>query len=309
LKFILELERALSLELSITLINEAPTFGGLCERLQATQVPAYDPLVLIKAGEGKPSLYIIHGIGGTIMELFALGRRMTYSGAVYGIQARGLDARSKPHATIDAMATAYVEAIRACQPGGPYQLCGYSFGGLVALAMAMQLRAAGDEVSFLGMIDTLPNVRRWPFEVWLRYMLRRLIRRAQGFTTVPVRQWVPYFATHVLRAHRLVTWRLLASDHASPILPNDSLGIPPHVGAVMQSAVAASARYRPTQYPGKLTLLRPAVCNPDFVHPEIFWRRYTQELQILLIPGAHGSILIEPNVTVAAQLLTACMPP
>jgi thioesterase domain-containing protein len=226
---------------------------------------------------------------------------------VYGIQARGLDGRSEPHATVDAMATAYLEAIRARQPEGPYQLCGFSFGGLVALEMAKQLRTAGDEVSFLGMIDTLPNVRRWPFEVWLLYVLRRLVRRALGLTTIPIRQWAPYLATHVSRAHRLVTWRLRASNHASPILPTDSLGIPAHVGAVMQSAVGASARYRPTKYPGTLTLLRPAVSNPDFTHPEIFWRRYAQELRILLIPGAHGSILSEPNVTVTAELLTACM--
>jgi acetoacetyl-CoA synthetase len=309
LKFIDELERALGVELSITLINERPTFGGLCDALRATRVLAYDPLVSIKAGEGKPPLYIIHGIGGTIMELFALGRRMTYSGAVYGIQARGLDGRCEPHATIDAMATAYLEAIRARQPQGPYQLCGYSFGGLVALEMAKRLRAARDEVSFLGMIDTLPNVRRWPFEVWLLYVLRRLIRRAHGLTTVPIRQWVPYIVTHVLRAHRLVTWRLRASEHASPILAANSPGIPAHVEAVMRSAVGASARYRPAKYPGKLTLLRPAVADPDFAHPEVYWRRYAQHLRILRIPGAHGSILSEPNVTAAAQLLTACLPP
>ena len=76
----------------------------------------------------------------------------------------------------------------------------------------------------------------------------------------------------------------------------------------MQSAVAASARYRPTKYPGTLTLLRPAYSDPDFSHPEVFWRRYTHDLRILLIPGAHGSILVEPNVTVAAELLTSCMP-
>jgi thioesterase domain-containing protein len=175
--------------------------------------------------------------------------------------------------------------------------------------MAKQLRTAGAEVAFLGMIDTLPNVRRWPLGVWLLYVLRRLSRRAHGLTTVPIRQWIPYIATHVARAHRLVTWRLRASAHASPILPTDTIGIPAHVGAVMRSAVGASASYRPSKYPGKLTLLRSAVSDPDFARPESYWRRYAQELRILLIPGAHGSILSEPNVTAAAQLLTACLPP
>jgi acetoacetyl-CoA synthetase len=307
LKFIADLERTFGRELSITLVNERPTFGAICRGLCATDPAAYDPLVLIKAGSGRPPLHIIHGIGGTIMELFPLGRNMTYPGAVYGLQARGLDGRAKPHDTVGAMAAEYLAAIRSHQPRGPYQLCGFSFGGLVALEMAQRLRQSGEEVSFLGMIDTLPNVRRWPMQVWLAYVLRRTARRTKDLIAIPVRDWAPYLATQASRARRILTWRLRASGDASPLLPSASVEIPAHIEAVMQSAVGASARYRPAAYRGTLTLLRPDVPNPDFTHPEVFWRRYARDLRVHLIPGAHGSILSEPNVSVAAQLLTACI--
>jgi amino acid adenylation domain-containing protein len=310
LKLVADLEREFGLELSITLVNESPTLGGICRRLSATHQPDYDPLVLIKAGSDKLPLHIIHSLSGTVMELLPLGRRMSYPGAVYGLQARGLDGRSEPHDTVGAMATAYLAAIRTRQPRGPYQLCGFSFGGLVAIEMAQQLRQAGEEVSFLGMIDTLPHVRRWPMEVLLLFILRRMARSTVGLFTIPVRDWAPYLATKVSRAHRLLSWRLGTSNQVWPIRPNAPVAIPAHLEAVTRSAIGASARYRPTaRYQGTLTLLLADVPNIDLAYPQVFWRRYARDLRVHMIPGAHGSILSEPNVSVAADLLTACMPP
>jgi thioesterase domain-containing protein len=40
----------------------------------------------------------------------------------------------------------------------------------------------------------------------------------------------------------------------------------------------------------------------------VYWRRYARDLRVYLIPGAHGSMLSEPNVSVVADVLTACMP-
>src|SRR5690606_29340174 len=51
-------------------------------------------------------------------------------------------------------ASAYVAALRAAQPEGPYMLGGWSFGGLVAYEMARQLSAAGHEVALLALFDS-----------------------------------------------------------------------------------------------------------------------------------------------------------
>src|SRR5215467_16292057 len=52
------------------------------------------------------------------------------------------------------MAAKYVKAIRSIQPEGPYLLGGWSFGGHVAFEMAQQLRAQGQPVGLLVVIDT-----------------------------------------------------------------------------------------------------------------------------------------------------------
>jgi thioesterase domain-containing protein len=55
------------------------------------------------------------------------------------------------------MAADYIEQIRAIQPTGPYHLLGWSFGGIAAHEIAVQLRAAGEKVAALIILDTYPE--------------------------------------------------------------------------------------------------------------------------------------------------------
>jgi len=54
------------------------------------------------------------------------------------------------------MATDYLSVIRGIQAAGPYNLLGWSFGGLVAHAMATQLQSMGERVSMLALLDSYP---------------------------------------------------------------------------------------------------------------------------------------------------------
>jgi aspartate racemase len=132
LTFVMELEHALDLELSLTVIT---------------------------AGAGVPPLFFIHDVGGSVAGLFPVARRMTYSGAVIGIQARGLSKQEPPNTTVEAMAAEYLREIKRWQPDGPYYLCGYSFRGLVAFEMARRLCQSGDKVGLVGLFDTAVSPR------------------------------------------------------------------------------------------------------------------------------------------------------
>jgi thioesterase domain-containing protein len=58
------------------------------------------------------------------------------------------------------MAADYLGIIRTIQPTGPYNLIGWSFGGLVAHAMATQLQSVGERVSLLALLDSYPFERK-----------------------------------------------------------------------------------------------------------------------------------------------------
>jgi nonribosomal peptide synthetase DhbF len=58
--------------------------------------------------------------------------------------------------TVENVAAEYLSIIRRVQPTGPYNLLGWSFGGLVAHAIATQLQAQGEEVTLLALLDSYP---------------------------------------------------------------------------------------------------------------------------------------------------------
>src|SRR2546428_7682743 len=95
----LDLERALGLELSLTLIIEAPKFARFCDALREHRTTRYVPLVPLKAGEDLPPVFFIPGLGGSVAGLFSMTRRITYRGAGIRIQARGLFGQEAPHTT------------------------------------------------------------------------------------------------------------------------------------------------------------------------------------------------------------------
>jgi nonribosomal peptide synthetase DhbF len=75
---------------------------------------------------------------------------------IYGLQARGIMQPQMAPQTLDDMAADYLEHIRQVQPTGPYNLLGWSFGGLVAHAIATRLQGQGERVALLALLDSYP---------------------------------------------------------------------------------------------------------------------------------------------------------
>ncbi len=75
---------------------------------------------------------------------------------LYGLQDRGLDGTSRLSCSVRDMAAEYIEQIRAVQGSGPYHLLGWSFGGIAAQEIAVQLQADGEQVAALIIMDAYP---------------------------------------------------------------------------------------------------------------------------------------------------------
>jgi non-ribosomal peptide synthetase component F/thioesterase domain-containing protein/acyl carrier protein len=288
--FMLDLERALGLELSLTLITEAPTFAGLCDALREHSATRYVPLVVLKPGDGSPPVFIIHHLGGNVAGLFPMTRRMTWPGAVIGIQARGLDGQEPPHATVEAMAAEYLNSVKARQPDGPYYLCGYSFGGLVAFEMARRLWESGHEVALVGLFDTMMSPLRWPLRSWLSIVRGRMARFAASVIAAPIESWRP----PVWKIGSRVRKELRGFLNSSPA----------RVLKVSACALIASARYRPGFYPGELTLFTPVEREPGLPSLQTIWRKHARTLSIVETAGAHSTIFSATNAGSTAASLT-----
>ena len=69
---------------------------------------------------------------------------------------------------IPAIASKYIEILKAHRPEGPYFLGGWCYGGMVAYEMACQLRNAGEDVPLLVMLDSFCSKNK----VWKRVVIK-----------------------------------------------------------------------------------------------------------------------------------------
>ena len=110
-------------------------------------------ILAIRASGSRPASFWVHSVVGEIAWVARLAEALGEDWPVYGFPARTVNESGSAFATLEAMASAYVAAIRQTQPQGPYLLGGYSFGGAVAFEMARQLQAQGETVSGLLLLD------------------------------------------------------------------------------------------------------------------------------------------------------------
>ena len=291
--FVIELERALGLEISLTLINEAPRFDQLCQALSERRAPGSTPLVTLKAGDSLPPVFFIHGVGGNVVEILPAARRVTYPGAVIGIRARGVVRGEVPHTSIEAMAADYLREIKERQPNGPYYLCGYSSGGLVAFEMARRLSESGDDVGLVGLFDTTMSPVRWPLRAWLSILARRIALLAAALRTTPIRTWPAKLRKS---AERLRAW-------------HGTLGAAPSIAIrVAASALIASAKYHPGFYRGQLTLFSPAGREPGLPSLESIWRTHARTVVVVETAGTHATMLSTLHAETTAACVTRHLP-
>ncbi|WP_152466850.1 type I polyketide synthase [Sulfitobacter sp. THAF37] len=312
-------KREFKVEFPISVLFEAPTIekcaaliaaetGGAAEVSGpdgATPAPEkFEFLVPLNQSTHKQAapLFVVAGMFGNVLNLRHLALPFTAERRVIGVQARGLIGDTAPHATIPDAAEDYLNEIKRLQPEGPYLLAGYSGGGITAYEMAQQLRAAGDEVAVLAMLDTPLPVRPS-----LSRPDKALIKLAELRTKGPgyLAEW----------ARNRWAWEIEKRKGLhSP--GQDAPGAEFNNHKIQAAFLGAVGAYQTPDWDGPMTLFRPPldlhwqVTNGNWVSAEreyVFadndWRRYAPHIQVIEVPGDHVSMVLAPNVTVLAQEL------
>src|SRR5450432_522296 len=107
------------------------------------------------AGSRTPFFYLHGDLSGGGFYSLKLSRALGHDQPFYVMPPQ--DIRTLPAApTIEEMAAAHLEALRAVRPKGPYVIGGFCIGGLVAFELAQQIKASGDVVEMLLIIDAAP---------------------------------------------------------------------------------------------------------------------------------------------------------
>lgn len=282
-----QVEKQLGRKLPLAAIFDARTIEQLAARLlrDSEQTP-WRSLVPIQPNGSRPPLFGIHFLRYHALVPY-LGTDQPLYGLRYGLAAQTGDTEVNLPDTLEELAAHYIEEMRRFQPRGPYALLGYSFGGVVAYEMARQLRARGQEIRVLALLDArlVIEPKLLPLGQVTRNLLKGgvqgVVRRAVALAKQGVNEQLP-----------------------PGYKPHEHLGV--HDARLRRS-------YVPKSYAGGLTLFKAGNTN-DFYRtygpPEDSWRRFvTGPVEVHSVPGSHLGILEEPHVRLLAEKLNALLPP
>jgi amino acid adenylation domain-containing protein len=295
------IEQRLKIALPLALLAEEPTIEHLAasiheQREQPAAASAVRYLVALQTHGSRPPLICVHGAGGNVLNLPEVARALGTEWPFYGLQAGGVDGKTDTQTNIEEMAAAYLVEVRALQPHGPYFLSGYCGGGLVAYEMARQVRAAGEKVAALILIDLWSpgsnaprsRLREW----WHRLAKEDVAELGRRMKAKLARDW-----GHASRAFFVGYYRLLKKP--MPYELRDFW--------LTNAFLRKAANYRLAPYPGKLIVFR-AHDDRNNPAPDLGWGRFAEGgVAAFEVPGDHHTLTHDPNVQVLAARLAACL--
>nr|WP_223243471.1 non-ribosomal peptide synthetase [Streptomyces sp. CBMA123] len=154
--------RAAGLSLTPADVFAHRTVAGLAlvaGTVDGTGVPEdpFAPVLAVRpTGTGRP-LFCVHGAVGLGWPFLTLAAEIDTDIPVYAFQAAGVRSSEKAPESVREIAGKYLGEMLEIQPQGPYRILGWSFGGVVAHEIAVQLQARGEQVELLADLDGYPG--------------------------------------------------------------------------------------------------------------------------------------------------------
>ncbi len=143
-------------DISVRTLFDAPTVSSLSRRLQTDTTPAQQivPVQILKKGTGAP-LFCVHPAGGVSWPYQTLGNHLDCP--IIGIQQIPQNGQPELQSLRD-LASTHADRIQEAYPDGPYNLLGWSFGGVVAHELAIELQRRGCVIGRLILLDAQPRI-------------------------------------------------------------------------------------------------------------------------------------------------------
>ncbi len=284
--------------LPLALMLQVRTLRNLAAAVeQREHGSAWSSLVPLRKGSSATPVFLLHAIGGNVIGYHELAVLLPEDVPVFGIQAQGLDGVTRLPATVEEMASNYVGQIRAVQPQGPYFLCGFSAGGVLAFEVAHQLEQAGQRVGLVGLIDSnltssLAGTARQR-GLWAAVMQASHVVRWNLWYSTQI--GLGSFLQKKIR-NSMLNLRIAGSALLRMLTPwrknNEVIRL-----SVEEAFLRAMRRYDPKKIVAKAILFRTADSELYDPNQEAAWRRALEGgLEVCTVTGTHETMLESPNL-------------
>ncbi|GAA1459528.1 polyketide synthase Pks13 [Williamsia maris] len=263
------------------------------DQLEGGAVDGFVRYLRTVEGSTRPPLLLFHPAGGSSMAYEALLKRLPEDVPVIGFD--------RVEGTIAERVEQYLPKLREVVPHGPYLLAGWSLGGALAYGCAQGLRAAGEEVALVALLDAVrPNGSPEESQDEKRARLERYMtfaKRTYGVDDVPVPMDRLVEADD--EGQFRIIMELLSMSNAK--IPG---GIIEHQRTSFLDNRALST-ITPTRYDGKVVLYRADKMQDGAIELEPRWAdiprdgrwgEVVDDLEIVHIGGDHLAMIDEPYI-------------
>ncbi|MBA2679919.1 MAG: amino acid adenylation domain-containing protein [Ktedonobacteraceae bacterium] len=295
-----QIQRLFGIDLPLSTLFEGATIAHLGDVLRQHEDNGVQRSVVeIQTGGIKPPLFCIHAAGGEVLCYMKLAHHLGNTQPVYGLQSFAIHAMQEECPSLVEMAAHYIKAIREIQPEAPYCLCGWSMGGVIAFEMARQLEEQGDEVAFLGLIDSyLPLVDQ---DLNERALLTQFINDLVGGADT---SFVQSYAEMPDLSPEVQMEYLLQEVQRANILPQGiDVAYLRRLFTTFKKNRTAFSLYQIQSYGGRASLFQASVHSQgEQVEITHGWNRFVAHIETThTVSGDHYSILRDPHVGLLAQ--------
>lgn len=314
LRLLAQIQQYWGWRLPLAALFAAATPAQLALQLQKEEVvDTESSLVPVQLLGGQPPFFCVHGGAGTVLHYSALARHLGADRPFYALQAVGLDGRTPPLTTVEAMAAHYVAAIQSVQPQGPYWIGGHSLGGQIAYAMAQLLCRAGHEVALVVVVDTFaPGGKAKRETLWDDTEgIVEMVQVIEQFLGVSLRLTYADLASMALEEQLLHVQVQLQKEGLLPV----GFGSERLRGFYQVFKANNQADYLPgAVIPVPIALLRGSDSTDRGVRAELRadptwgWHAFAEgAVDLQIVPGDHSGMMQEPHVRILAQRVNECL--
>lgn len=215
-------------------------------------------------GERTP-LFIVHGDYAN----YAISECLCADQPVYGFFHPGSEGEPIRYKSVKDMAAMYLEKVLSVCPSGPFNLMGFSFGGILAFEMAVQLQKAGRSVPLLVLLDSVSPFAKEaiPEQPNLYMSIRKKIMR-------PV--WVGFkrlIKLYICELYSFLNLQIPANRRADYIFVK---------------YLSLVKKYSPDKFRGKMILFRTDE-NPSS-SKNLGWDNLVDQIKLIELKGKHLEI-------------------
>lgn len=304
-----EITRRRNLYLPENIVDHCPSPRLLAEWMCRNADRIYDPIIRFRGSEpsrdASDILFCIHPVSGVGTVFKRLAGRLTPRFRTFALSARGLKPGETPPDSFDGMVSRYADRVAEISSGELPHLLGWSFGGQIAEAVAIELQRRGHPTGLLLLIDSWVShealaERPPPLPTYDEYLREKyafiLPDQLVAFETMDEEQ----------RVRKLVE-KLVQMDAFSKRAAQMPL---PAIKRMLNVAFRLDAmfrRCRPPSYPGRTLLVR-AEDNVNWGYDAVEqWRQIANNLWVEHLPYRHLAMFtLDESVEAIAALVSRC---